>query len=580
MPDRAAGAGRSAWLGPYLAAARVLPLVLCRSQSAAEAEAAVAQLVGHEGLRPRTVTVLADYGSIGCNLVELEAPPPQGHYEVRTEPCVPVRAQQTAAVGVGRIPLESLADASVLVARGLLRDRLLAGRPLRLLMVSNSGIVRRPLPLCETISRVTAAEFKNCGVRVDEFYGTLADSPQVMAAARSASLIIYEGHSAYQDLFDVPTAHRATMPDWYFDEELDMLDEGGQRAAGSDQRAAGSSQQSAVSGQRSAVSGQQLSDGPAAAGAATYPVTPPRSSRLQGPMRGLPIVVLQGCGSLEEPVLWRIDELGGAAVVGSFTAIHSGSGSALVQAVADAVLYDGCTLGEAMRDAQNYLLCLEDLKGRRGYTEQAKGQRVALSFRLWGDPEMCVLPGAVGRPARAPVAIAWTGPDTLAVHIPDERLPECRSSKYVAHMFPGSEAAGIVRREGDALKRLAAVYFFRVPLPQKLPSPSGGGTGGEGNGIGETLTAADRASSSPHPNPLPEGEGTGLARPAEVTLEPRRRPAQSRQLPHRPERAVAVRGLLSRAGEAGRVDRVAAGPAQGDSPGFVGRTSGQSPGTA
>ena len=38
-------------------------------------------------------------------------------------------------------------------------------------MVANAGVVRRPLPLCETISRVTAEEFKNFGVRVDEFYG-------------------------------------------------------------------------------------------------------------------------------------------------------------------------------------------------------------------------------------------------------------------------------------------------------------------------------------------------------------------------------------------------------------------------
>jgi hypothetical protein len=387
-------------------------------------------------------------------------------------------------------------------------------------MVSNSGIVRRPLPLCETISRVTAAEFKNCGFRVDEFYGTLADSPEVLTAAKSASLIIYEGHLAYQDLIDVPAAHRATMPDLYFDEELDLLEDGQtfRTRAPALLEAGGPAE---LPGARAV--GAAAAE---AADAATCPLAPPRSSRLQGPMRGLPIVVLQSCDSLEEPVLWRIDELGGVAVVGSVTPIHSGSGSALVQAAVDAVLYGGCTLGEAIRDAQNYLLCLEDLKGRRGYKEQAKGQRVALSFRLWGDPEVCVLPGVAGRPAHAPVAIAWTGPDTLAIRVPDERLPECRSDKYVAHMFPGSQAAGMVRREGDALRRLAPVYFFRVPLPQKLPSPAcrsgtiGRWAGGEGNGIGETLRTADPASNSPHPSPLPEGEGTSLTQPAEVTLEP------------------------------------------------------------
>ena len=53
---------------------------------------------------------------------------------------------------------------------------------------------------------MTAEEFKNCRVAVDEFYGKLADSPEVLAAAKTAGLIIYEGHLAYQDLFDVPSA--------------------------------------------------------------------------------------------------------------------------------------------------------------------------------------------------------------------------------------------------------------------------------------------------------------------------------------------------------------------------------------
>ena len=102
-------------------------------------------------------------------------------------------------------------------------------------------------------------------------------------------------------------------------------------------------------------------------------------------------------------MLWRIDELGGVALVGSVTPIHSGSGSALVKALSDAVLYRGATLGEALRDAQNYLFCLEDLKARRGQKEQAKSRRVALSFRLWGDPELRVLAGVgrAGRPSPA-----------------------------------------------------------------------------------------------------------------------------------------------------------------------------------
>ena len=44
---------------------------------------------------------------------------------------MPTQPDQLATLGVGRIPLESLGDASVFFARGLLRERLLANRPPR-----------------------------------------------------------------------------------------------------------------------------------------------------------------------------------------------------------------------------------------------------------------------------------------------------------------------------------------------------------------------------------------------------------------------------------------------------------------
>jgi len=164
--------------------------------------------------------------------------------------------------------------------------------------------------------------------------------------------------------------------------------------------------------------------------------------------------------------LWRIDELGGIALVGSVTPIHSGSGSAMVKAMSDAILYRGATLGEALRDAQNYLFCLEDLKTRRGLKEQAKGRRVALSFRLWGDPELRVLPSSLDKPLQPPLAIRSTAPDQLTIDVPSNRLPEARSVKYFARMFPGSQPAGMVKQAaGDTAKRVTPVYFFRMPLP-------------------------------------------------------------------------------------------------------------------
>ena len=459
-PDGDGTVGRTAWLAPVMSVGRGAPVVLCHSASAAVAEADVADLIQREGLRPGTVTVLADYGSIGQNLVEIEGedePRPGGaatagpvkiHYTVKTEPCIPRDVQKLATVGVGRIPLESAADASVLFARGLLREQILGRQPPRLLMVANAGVARRPLPLCETISRVTAEEFKNFGVHVDEFYGRLADSPEILTAAKSAHLIIYEGHLAYQDLINVPAARRVTTPDTFFEEEWNDLE------GGDDQ-------------DREHDPPKHPEEPPAGAAAAPRPVVAvPEPSQLQGPLMGLPIIVLQSCDSLEEPTLWRIDELGGVAIIGSVTPIHSGSGSALINAAVDAALYRGGTLGEALRDAQNYMFCLEDLKARRGHKEQAKGRRVALSFRLWGDPELGLLPAPPGLPRQPPVAIDSSEPGTLTIHVPAERLPEARSSKYVAHMFPGSQSAGMVKLQGgDSARLLTPIYYFRLPLP-------------------------------------------------------------------------------------------------------------------
>ena len=105
-------------------------------------------------------------------------------------------------------------------ARGLLRERLLADRAPRVLMAANSGVWRK-LVLCETISCVTASEFKNLGVQVEEFYGRSAGSPEILDAARNANLILYEGHLSTQDLIDNPELRRSSPPEYADDEDED-----------------------------------------------------------------------------------------------------------------------------------------------------------------------------------------------------------------------------------------------------------------------------------------------------------------------------------------------------------------------
>ena len=253
-------------------------------------------------------------------------------------------------------------------------------------------------------------------------------------------MIIYEGHLAYQDLFDVPSAHRDTAPDSYFEEELDSL-EGGAAARRREPR------------RRRSL---------AAAGAG-----PPQPVNF-GTMDGLPVVVLQSCDSLDERVLWRIDELGGVALVGSVDA-HSqrlgqfaGPGDERRDSVPRG------RLGEALRDAQNFLFCLGDLKTRRGQKEQAKSRRVALSFRLWGDPRGC---RRMRRRRTSGFAFvgAMVSIERLEIDVPDRRLPEARNAQYFARMFPGSQSSGMVKPGGNGRARqVTPVYFFRAPLPGRF----------------------------------------------------------------------------------------------------------------
>ena len=373
------------------------------------------------------------------------------------EPCTAKGPQQPVVLGVGRIPLRSLEAASVMFARGLVRQEMLSKRPGRVLMVSNSGVARRPLPLGEVISRVTAQEFKNCHMPIDEFYGQFADSPQVLAAARKASLLIYEGHVAYQDLIYVAYQHERA-PDSYYEEALGMLEN----------------------------STPDASNPPPAAGSPTRNLPPPpplrdKPNRLQEPLEQMPLAVLQSCDSLDEQLLDRADELGCVGVIGSVTAIHSGSGSILAHALVNGLLYRGDTVGQSLRDAQDYLLCLADLKAQRGMKEQGSGQRVAISFRLWGDPELPLF-AAPAVPRDPPVAAEWTGSRELTIRVPAKRYAEARCDPYYARTFPGSETAGLVKkREGDALRRILPGYYFCVPLPEdfakenlKLLLPAGG----------------------------------------------------------------------------------------------------------
>ncbi len=411
VPESDRRMGATAWLAPWVALARGGLVELCRSSGATNAENRVEEVVQRLQLHPRSVTILADYESIGTHLARIrDIEEDATIYKVGTEPCAPHDLDQIGHRAVGRIPFSSLGDASTLFAAGLVRERQVQAPP-RVLMIANPGPEEMQLPLCEAISRLTAQEYKNCGLQVDEFYRVPASSPEPRAAAQRAHLIVYQGHIEHQELFPDPRRKAKQL------------------AAG-----------------QSAAENEPLA------------------------LQELPVVVLQTCQSARGlGFLQMVHDAGGVGLIGTATEVHSASGSALTKAMTNGWLYGGCTLGESLRDAQNYFSCLVELKTRRGHQQQFKTERAAIAFRLWGDPELRVFvepPRAV----QPPVAARLEGLDRVVLNVPQTRLPEVRSEGYSAAMFPGCVAAGIViPGEPGSLRKVVPLYYSRLQLPEEHP---------------------------------------------------------------------------------------------------------------
>ncbi len=450
-------AGATSWLAAYWSLVRRAPVVLCDSADGRHAEQRVAALLKTHALKPRSVTILADYNSIG--VIRVTDPATLGEYGVDIEPCSMSVEGGAAALGVGRIPSGSLEEASVSLGRGFARERLLGQTPARVLLVANPKTIYAPLPFCETIGRATAEEFKNFGVPVDEFYGRESDDPAILEAAREADLLLYEGHIVDQKLLEDPLY----MPEWEdsyypgFDEVWPELPS--TEPSGAEVRAR------AAHWRRPGFPGEETG--------AEF-ISFPETQRSYGgflqetpQLERLPLLVFQSCHSLEDWLARRAFQAGAIGVVGSVANVHSASGSAFIKAFCDGLLHRGDTAGEALRDARNYFLCLAELKARRGHRETAKVYRVALGFRLWGDPEVKIPHYSLARPRLSSVSATLRSNGEVRILTPTRRLPECSTEKYTAQVFPGSQLAGFVTQiKGRVQQRLAPVYFFRLSVPE------------------------------------------------------------------------------------------------------------------
>jgi Peptidase family C25 len=471
VPDEHAGGTAVSWLAPYLSVMRNAAVVSCVSSDPLDAEAKVSRLIEAYSLTPRTATILADNESV--EMIKATYGTEPNAYEVLLEPCSRPAQGRAADLGVGRIPCRQVWAASTLIARGIAGDYVLDRAAPKVLMIANPSEEYGALPLCETVSRATAKEFKNFGIHIDEFYGVPCDKPAIRALARDSQLIVYEGHITQFSLFEDPSSYpnedNDSREEWR-DDRADDFDETVEHIPGSsdiDSRmnfyeiVTGADRAQAPSSMAATDPDGQAQETRSQEGQVSPPMTPSQ-------LEGAPLMIIQSCHSLDDSAM-RILTGGATGILGSATNIHSSSGSALVKAFCDGLLSGRRTTGEALRDAQNYLLGVSILKTARGHKEQAKVLRVAYGFHLWGDPESRVFRGLTPLPNLKPVSAEFIGPDEIRIIVPRRRLLTSRTSKYFLRMFPGSEVAGIVKRLKDKdVRRIAPIYFFRLALPKNF----------------------------------------------------------------------------------------------------------------
>jgi hypothetical protein len=181
---------------------------------------------------------------------------------------------------------------------------------------------------------------------------------------------------------------------------------------------------------------------------------------------------LQSCICLQEEKAGPLLKRGAVAVVGTSTRTYSGSGGAFSLAYLNALVHEGRSLGESLRQAKNFMVAYALLKEKR-LGEEAKrtgaNLRASWAFTLWGDPTLRLpapplpaesLPGirheVVGR--------------TLTLHLPDKPLTRVSTAKFQAEVWPNARLAGLVRKTPSAdVHPLVPMVFAEVELPKVKP---------------------------------------------------------------------------------------------------------------
>jgi hypothetical protein len=193
-------------------------------------------------------------------------------------------------------------------------------------------------------------------------------------------------------------------------------------------------------------------------------------------------VFLQSCLSLTEPRVGSLLNRGAFAVLGSSTRTYSGSGGATSLAFFNAVLHEDRTVGDALRQAKNFLLVYALLKDKRlgkGATRTGANIRSAWAFTLWGDPtlKLPVPPRSNTRPSSPPIPEGDKGGvpfvchevqgNTIVISLPDKAKVPVQTDKYRTELLPNERAAGLVKKEKiDDRRPLVPIVFAEVYLPR------------------------------------------------------------------------------------------------------------------
>jgi hypothetical protein len=188
------------------------------------------------------------------------------------------------------------------------------------------------------------------------------------------------------------------------------------------------------------------------------------------------LVFLQSCLALKDYKVHPQLARGAVAVVGSSTRTYSASGGACSLAFFDALLYDGQTLGGALRQSKNFLLAYARLKEKRLGKEAVRSGanlRSAWAFTLWGDPTLKLPAPPAPEEARPTVRHQVVG-NTIHIEVPAEKHDKVITVKgdsttpsYQVRMPANARLAGLLRKTKDEDGQpLVPFLFAEVHLPR------------------------------------------------------------------------------------------------------------------